>query len=140
MLKDLVQLSVNNCPNGIFKNMKRPAPNMASGTDPNRIMNGSRKLLNCAARTRKISTSESKNTPRNLLPSIERPRDGFVVDGSDRAQRDELVVRSAHVNIFQLLRIQAIDALYLRNHLVTAPFDVEPVDIIAADTRRDIGA
>src|SRR5207244_13434707 len=32
-----------------------------------------------------------------LLHPIERTRDGFVVDGSDRAQRDELVVRSADV-------------------------------------------
>src|SRR6266498_3154717 len=40
-----------------------------------------------------------------LLHPIERPRDGFVVDGGDGAQRDELVVRSADVNIFQLLRI-----------------------------------
>src|SRR5438132_14409125 len=71
---------------------------------------------------------------------MERPRDGFVIDGSDRAQRDELVVRSADVNIFQLLRIQSIDAFDLRNHFVTAPFDVEPIDIIAADAGRDIGA
>src|SRR6184192_4785205 len=35
-----------------------------------------------------------------LLHPIERTRDGFMVDGSDRAQRDELVVRSADVNIF----------------------------------------
>src|SRR5206468_6654233 len=45
-----------------------------------------------------------------LLHPIERTRNGLVVDGSDRAQRDELVVRSADVNIFQLLRIQSIDA------------------------------
>jgi hypothetical protein len=74
------------------------------------------------------------------LHPIERPRDGFVFDGSDRAQRDELVIRSANVNIFQLLRIQSIDAFDLRNHFVTAPFDVEPIDIIAANTSRDIGA
>src|SRR6266576_1167502 len=48
MMKDVDKRSVKNCPNGIFKNMKRPAPNMASGTDPKRIMNGSRKLLNCS--------------------------------------------------------------------------------------------
>src|SRR6266481_5407139 len=105
MLNEVVQLSVKNCPKGIFKNMKMAAPNMASGTEPHRIINGSRKLLNWAARTRKINTSESKNTPRNLLPAIERSRDGFVMNRRHRAQWDQLIIRSAHVNIFQLLRI-----------------------------------
>jgi hypothetical protein len=63
MLNEVVHLSVKNSPNGIFKNMKRPAPNMASGTDPNRIMNGSRKLLNCAART-KDQPSDSKHSEK----------------------------------------------------------------------------
>jgi hypothetical protein len=35
------------------------APTKASGTEPSRMMNGSRKLLNCAASTRKINTSAS---------------------------------------------------------------------------------
>src|SRR5580693_5262912 len=41
MLNEVVHLSVKNCLNGIFKNMKRPAPNMARGTDPFIILLGS---------------------------------------------------------------------------------------------------
>ena len=41
---------------------------------------------------------------------------------------------------FQLLGIQPIDALDLRNHFVTASVDVEAVDKISADTGREIGA
>ena len=58
----------------------------------------------------------------------------------DGAQRHQLVVRSGDVDIFQLLGIQALDALDLRNHLVAAPVDVEAVDEIAADAAREIGA
>ena len=36
---------------GIFRKVKIRAPNMARGTDPARITKGSRKLLNCAARS-----------------------------------------------------------------------------------------
>jgi len=48
MLKDVVQPSVKKFPNGIFRNMKMPAPNSASGTEPNRMINGSRKLVKTA--------------------------------------------------------------------------------------------
>src|SRR5207244_9891464 len=75
-----------------------------------------------------------------LLHPIERTRDGFVFNRSDGAQRDELIVRPANVNIFQLLRVQPIDALDLRNHLVTAPFDVESIDVIPSDASREVGA
>ena len=55
-----------------------------------------------------------------LLHPIERTRDGFVLDRRDRAQRDELVVRTGDVNVLQLFRIQPIDAFDLRDHFVTA--------------------
>ena len=38
-------------------------------------MNGSRKLLNCAARTRKMSTTARPKAGRNLLPSVRSCRD-----------------------------------------------------------------
>jgi hypothetical protein len=41
---------------GIFRKVNTSAPNMARGTDPARMTNGSRKLLYCAARVRKIIT------------------------------------------------------------------------------------
>src|SRR5437016_13843822 len=70
MLKDVVQRSVKNCPNGIFKNMKRPAPNMASGTDPNRIMKGSRKLLTAQPGRERSAPAKAKTRPKTCyLPS-----------------------------------------------------------------------
>ena len=63
---------------GILRNVIRSAPNMASGTDPARITNGSRKLLNCAASTRKMRTMARRNAGRNLLPSVRSWRDSPV--------------------------------------------------------------
>ena len=63
---------------GILRKVKMSAPNIASGTEPARMTNGSRKLLNCAASTRKISTSASPNAGRNLLPSVRSWRDSPV--------------------------------------------------------------
>ena len=57
---------------GNFRNMKISAPKIASGTEPSRMMKGSRKLLNCAASTRKISTTASPKAGRNLLPSTRK--------------------------------------------------------------------
>ena len=78
MFNDVVQPLVKNVPNGIFKNMKMTAPKSASGTEPNRTMNGSRKLLNCAARTKKINTIANTNTGINLSPSVRSWRDSPV--------------------------------------------------------------
>ena len=63
---------------GIFQKQKISAPNIASGIEPRMMMNGSRKLLNCAASTRKISTIASTNAGRNLLPSVRNWRDSPV--------------------------------------------------------------
>jgi hypothetical protein len=51
---------------------------MASGTEPSKMMSGSRKLLNCAASTRKIKTNASVKADRNLLPSVRNWRDSPV--------------------------------------------------------------
>ena len=63
---------------GILRKVKMSAPNMASGTEPSRMMNGSRKLLNCAARTRKMRTTARPNAGRNLSPSTRSCRDSPV--------------------------------------------------------------
>ena len=54
------------------------APNIASGTDPKMMIHGSRKLLNCAASTRKIKVMASSIAGRNLLPSVRNCRDSPV--------------------------------------------------------------
>jgi len=80
MLRVVVQPSVKNrmLGLGIFRKVKASAPNMASGTEPARITSGSRKLLNCAASTRKISTTASRKAGRNLFPSVRSWRDSPV--------------------------------------------------------------
>ena len=68
---------------GNFRNMKIAEPNMASGTEPPRMTSGSRKLLNCAARTRKMSATASPIVVQNfaLPPSRRSWRDSpGVVD------------------------------------------------------------
>ena len=75
-----------------------------------------------------------------LLHAIQRTRDGFMLDVRDRAQRDQLVVRPGDVNFVQLLGIQPVDALDLRDDFVAEAFHVEPVDVISADAGREIGA
>ena len=101
----------------------------------------------CAPRSRETS-ARVQRTRRHaadgdrveLLHAIERARDGFVFDRRHRAQRNQLIVRTGDVNVFQLLRIQTIDAFDLRNHLVAAAGDVEPVDEVAADAGGEVGA
>ena len=63
---------------GILRKVIKSAPNMASGTEPARMTKGSRKLLNCAASTRKMSTTASMNAGRNLSPSVRSWRDSPV--------------------------------------------------------------
>ncbi len=58
--------------------MKISAPNMASGTEPARMTNGSRKLLNWAASTRKIRMTARPKAGRNLFPSVRSWRDSPV--------------------------------------------------------------
>ena len=54
---------------GIFKKVNTKAPNSAIGTEPNKITIGSRKLLYCAANTRKIIVIASIKAGRKVLPS-----------------------------------------------------------------------
>ncbi len=58
--------------------MKISAPKIASGAEPRMMMNGSRKLLNCAASTRKIRTTARTNADRNLFPSVRWNRESPV--------------------------------------------------------------
>ena len=63
---------------GIFRKQKMSAPNNANGTEPSRMMSGSRKLLNCAANTRKIRTSASAKAETKELPPTRNWRDSPV--------------------------------------------------------------
>ena len=51
----------------------------------------------------------------------------------DRVERNEFLVRTRDVDTLELFGIKAIDPLDLRNDLVAAAGDVEPVNVIAAD-------
>ena len=57
-----------------------------------------------------------------------------------RTQRHELIVGPRDIDVFQLLRVQAINALDLRDDLVTPAGDVEAIDVIATDARGHVGA
>src|SRR6516162_8959046 len=59
---------------------------------------------------------------------------------SDGAQRNQLVIGTRHVNVIQLLRVQAVYAFNLWNDFIAQSFHVEPVNVIAADAGREIGA
>ena len=63
-----------------------------------------------------------------------------MLDRRHSAQWDEFIVRAANIDVFQLLRVQTIDALDLGNDLVTASGNVETIDIISADGRGEIGS
>src|SRR5436190_549116 len=65
---------------------------------------------------------------------------GLVLDRRHHAERHELVVGSAHINAFQLLRIQPVNALDLRDHFVTAALNVETIHVVSTNARRQISA
>ena len=73
-------VSLNDIPGGPwnFRKVKISAPNIASGTEPARMTNGSRNELNCAASTRKITSSARPIAGRNLPPSCRSWRDSPV--------------------------------------------------------------
>ena len=48
--------------------------------------------------------------------------------------------RARDVQVRQLIRRQPLGALHLRDHLVAAPLVAEPVDVVAAEQRRQIQA
>ena len=75
-----------------------------------------------------------------LLQPVQRARHGRVLDRGDRAEWDQLVVRSGDINVFELARIEPLGALDLRNDFVAAPCDVEAIDEVAADHRAEIRA
>ena len=58
-------------------------------------------------------------------------------DGRCRHQR---AVRRAHVVVEHLRRIEAVDLLHLRDHLVRAAVDREVVDVAAAERGGERGA
>ena len=74
-----------------------------------------------------------------LLKAVQRTRHGGVADGGDGAERHQLVVGTGDVDVLELVRVQPVDPLDLRDHLVTAAGDVEAVDEITAHHRSDVG-
>ncbi len=67
-----------------------------------------------------------------LLKMIERFRHRRGRDASDRRQRDRRTVAGADVVVEQLLRVQPVALLHLRDDLVGAPAHAEIVDVAAA--------
>src|SRR5258708_2896776 len=107
-----------------LRNGKIMAPNIARGTEPARMTNGSRNELNCAARTKKMRTNASPMAGRNMPPPCRSLR------ASPGPCRD--------VNVWQLLGREPARAFDLRYDLVAATVDVETIDEVATQHRREI--
>ena len=154
------------------------------------MMSGSRKLLNWAASTRKISVKASREGGQEpaafdaqlagfagvvelvalrqdfgcflfqeaerlveradghaakldgveLLKAVERARAGLFLERGKGAEGDQLAVRPFDVGAFELTGVEALDALELRDNLVAAAVEVEPVDEVAAHQCREVRA
>ena len=50
----------------------------------------------------------------------------------------QLAVGAGHVDVGELIGRQAVAALDLRDHLVAAPLNAEPVHVVAAEQRRQV--
>ena len=75
-----------------------------------------------------------------LLKTIERAGHRLVLDVGDGAERDELVLRTADVDVRQLVGVEPLGAFDLRNDLIAAAGNIETVDVVAAERGRKISA
>src|SRR6185295_10439499 len=75
-----------------------------------------------------------------LLEAVECPRLDALSHGGDGGELHELTVGPGDVNVFQLVDGEPARALDLRNDLVAATLDVESIDEVAAQHRRQIRA
>src|SRR5690606_14134508 len=73
-----------------------------------------------------------------LLETVERPWFDRLVQRGDGGQRNELPLRSAHVVVEQLLGIEPLAALDLRDDAITAAIVDEAVHITAAEHRAEV--
>ena len=67
-----------------------------------------------------------------LLEFLQLARLGCVLQGCEGGQRDEFVVGSLDVDLFELIGRQTLRALDLRNDLVAPALDAEAIHIIPA--------
>ncbi len=75
-----------------------------------------------------------------LLEPVQRAGLDPLAHGRNGAERHELPIRPGHVDVLQLVDGEPPGALDLRNDLVASAVDVESVDEVAAEHRRQIGA
>ena len=75
-----------------------------------------------------------------LLEVADARRDGLRLQAHDRRGRHHAAVRGADVVVVELVRIQAVRLLHLRNHLVRAAGDAEVVHVTAAEHGAERGA
>ena len=74
-----------------------------------------------------------------LLEPVERPWPGLFLQRGKGAHGDQLTRRAPDIGLLQLSGIQPLNALELRNHLVTAPLKVEPVHEPAPHQHTQVG-
>ena len=73
-----------------------------------------------------------------LLEAFELAWLGRGLERGERRQRHQLALGPGHIDRLQLFRREPLAALDLRDHLVAAALDAEPVDEVATDQRRQI--
>src|SRR4029077_17878524 len=83
---------------------------------------------------RHVGRDHSLNRHRvELLEFVQLSRLGGGLQGREGRQRDQLVVRSGDIDLRQLISIQALRALDLRNYFVAPALNAKAVDIVAAE-------
>ena len=75
-----------------------------------------------------------------MLKAVERPRFGGVAQGGEGGKLDEFLVRAAHVEVQQLVGVEAAHPFHLGNDLVAAPLDGEAVHVAASQKDAEVVA
>ena len=73
-----------------------------------------------------------------LLEFLQLPWLSGGLEGGKGREGNELVIGAGDVDLRELIGSQALGAFDLRDHLVAAALDAEPVDVVSAEHRREI--
>ena len=74
-----------------------------------------------------------------LLEAVDLTRFGASLQFGKSGELEELIVGAAHINGTELIGVETVLPLELRDHLVAASLDAEAVHIVAAEQRAEIG-
>ena len=75
-----------------------------------------------------------------MLKPFELARLGRVLQRCKRRELNHSSIRTAHVDVFELVDVQTLRAFDLRDDLVAAALVAKAVDVVAAKQRREVGS